>query len=54
MGSQRQPTERDRDERVTLAGPDPEDVLRALLRVDPESEPAERRDDRQDEHPDKG
>jgi hypothetical protein len=35
----------DRDERVSLAGPDPEDVLRALLRVDPESEPVEHRDD---------
>lgn len=27
------PTERDRDERVSLAGPDPAEVLRALLKV---------------------
>lgn len=28
------------DERISLAGHDPEDVLRALLKVDPDSEPA--------------
>jgi hypothetical protein len=27
------------DDRLSLAGHDPEDVLRALLKVDPESEP---------------
>lgn len=28
-------------ERISLHGPDPEDVLRALLKVDPSSAPAE-------------
>lgn len=28
-------------ERISLHGPDPEDVLRALLKVDPGSAPAE-------------
>ena len=31
----------DDDERVSLAGLDPEEALRALLKVDPESEPVE-------------
>ncbi len=44
--------ERDRDERVSLAGLDPEEALRALLRVDPESEPAERQDEHQHEYRD--
>jgi hypothetical protein len=29
------------EERISLAGHDPEDVLRALLKVDPEAEPVE-------------
>lgn len=32
---------RDRDERVSLHGLDPEEALRALLAVKPEDEPAE-------------
>lgn len=32
---------RDPDERVSLAGRDPEEVLRALLRVKPDDAPAE-------------
>jgi hypothetical protein len=51
MDSKRR-TDNDRDERVSLAGPDPEDVLRALMRVDPESEPVEHQDnDRDDDAP---
>lgn len=42
-------TDSDRDERLSLAGLDPEEALRALLRVDPESEPVERQNDDQDE-----
>ncbi len=30
------PTERDRDDRVSLAGPDPAEVLKALLKVKPD------------------
>ena len=30
----------DTDERISLHGKDPEEVLRALLKVDPEAEPA--------------
>jgi hypothetical protein len=39
-------TTRDRDERISLAGADPEEVLRALLTVDPEEpeEPGEEHD----------
>lgn len=36
-----QATPQDRDERVSLAGPDPLEVLRALLKVDPEAPPAD-------------
>jgi len=32
------PTPEQRDERVSLAGPDPAEVLRALLKVDPDAE----------------
>ncbi len=40
------PTERnqplpDQDNRVSLAGPDPLDVLRALLKVDPDAPPVD-------------
>lgn len=31
----------DRDERFTMHGADPEEVLRALLQVDPDADPAE-------------
>jgi hypothetical protein len=30
----------DEDDRISLAGHDPEDVLRALLKVDPDAPPA--------------
>jgi hypothetical protein len=33
--------ERDLDERVSLAGPDAAEVLKALLKVDPEDDPAD-------------
>lgn len=39
----------DRDERVGMHGVDPEAVLRALLQVDPESEPVAEDDERTDE-----
>jgi len=39
----------DRDERVTMHGADPEAVLRALLQVDPDSDPV---DDGEDDVPD--
>lgn len=42
------PADHDRDERVSLAPLDPETALRALLRVDPESEPVEHEDDDRD------
>lgn len=35
------PGEKDSDKRVSLHGQDPEAVLKALLKVDPEAEPAE-------------
>jgi len=44
----RQPTPKERDERVTLPL-DPEEALRALLAVDPDSEPVgSQRHDRED------
>jgi len=33
--------EPERQDRVSLAGPDPLDVLRALLKVDPDAPPAD-------------
>lgn len=41
MSTGHRPHEGGRDERVSLAGPDPEVVLRALLRVNPNDEPVE-------------
>jgi hypothetical protein len=47
------PTKPDRDdERISLHGHDPETVLRALLKVDPDSEPAQsEQDDRSPKKP---
>lgn len=41
MNAEDDPGNRDRDERVSLAGLDPEDALRALLKVDPDAEPVD-------------
>ena len=38
---------RDRDERVSLHGLDPEEALRALLAVKPDDEPAPRKNPKQ-------
>jgi hypothetical protein len=43
--SMSEPTERDRDERVSLDPLDPETALRALLAVKPEGEPEDANDD---------
>lgn len=43
--------EKDRDERVSLHGHDPEDVLKALLKVDPDAPPAKRNEDAPVEEP---
>ncbi len=42
-------TEQPDDDRVTLAGPDPLDVLRAMLKVDPEAKPVAPEDERLDQ-----
>lgn len=41
----------DRDERISLDGLHPEDALRALLAVDPDSEPVEEEDDEAEPQP---
>lgn len=41
MTGRRHPDPDERDERVSLEGLDPVEALRALLKVDPETEPAE-------------
>jgi hypothetical protein len=41
----------DRDEPISLHGHDPEDVLKALLKVDPDAPPAKRNEDEPVEEP---
>jgi len=43
--------EHNHDERVSLAPLDPEEALRALLKVDPDSKPVESDDDDRDAQP---
>lgn len=42
-------TDHDRDARISLEGVDPEEALRALLSVDPDSEPVEPADGDEDD-----
>jgi hypothetical protein len=46
-----EPTQEDRDEAISLHGDDPEDVPRALLKIDPYAPPAKRNEDEPVEEP---
>jgi hypothetical protein len=46
-----EPIQEDRDEALSLYGHDPEDALRAPLKVDPDAPPAKRNEDEPVEEP---